>query len=126
MGNQQQELNWPPLTQLVLDGDCFLLTKQSPTIRTLLSKTFSEVKALLIIENAFPDSIQHDAMIKKAMRTVVKELGSDFSLIWTCLKHDVNYVSILTFPVCHRSVSNALLNTTLCGLMIRSLSSVPT
>jgi len=99
MGDQQSEEKWPEITRLVLSDDRLLLTLQSRAIRLVLQKTFTEVEALLVLENAFPDSVQRDEMTKRAMRSIVRELGPDFSDIRTRLKSDANYASILTLPV---------------------------
>ena len=79
--NQQSEQHWPESTRLVFNGDKFLITLQSSTIHLLLTSTFSQVEALLILENAFPDMIEHDTMIKKAMHIVTKDLGSKFTKV---------------------------------------------
>ena len=96
-------MRWPPHLRLVLEGPKFKLLKQSPAIRTLLKATFSYVECQLLLENPFPDNLQRDVMIKKAMRKAAKglldEFGGEYVAIRARLKEDPFFATTLTAPV---------------------------
>ena len=99
----ESELQWPASTRLILDGNKLNITKQSQSVRVVISQTIFGMQAALALDNPFPDNIECDIMIKKVMRTVVKglieELGDEFNEIFTRLREDVNYAATLSAPV---------------------------
>src|ERR1700731_3956110 len=99
----ESELQWPASTRLILDGNKLKITKQSQSVRVVISQTIFGMQAALALDNPFPENIERDIMIKKVMRTVVKglieELGDEFVEIFTRLREDVNYAAALAVPV---------------------------
>jgi hypothetical protein len=96
----RSDSNWHKSTHLVLsEGNRLLVMQQSPTIRILLAGTFQQVEADVIIDNAFPDAVARDRMIKVAMRKVAKEGGKEFSEIYDHLKGDSDYAMFLSKTV---------------------------
>jgi len=75
------------------------MTRQTSTIRILLTRTFQEVEVDVILTNAFPDVVERDKLIKTAMRKVAKEGGVEYRDVHRRLKEDANYATVLSYPV---------------------------
>jgi hypothetical protein len=81
----KSKLEWPGIIRLILSSSKLETMMQSPTLQTIITQIIYGIQALLALNNPFPDSMEHDIMIKKIMQVLVsdliKELGMELTLI---------------------------------------------
>ena len=86
---------WPADTDLkaVKDSKRLMLTVQTDFVRTVIQNSFEGVRASLLFEHAFPDTILSHTFIRDALITAAANYGSSATMMHARLISDREYIA---------------------------------